>query len=75
MCQPGFNLIGRTHATCVLNKNGAAWDNYLPRCELENYCEALNPPENGQINSQKPLSKHGYPENTTLDISCFNGRI
>lgn len=75
MCQPGYNLIGQTHATCVLSDDGAAWNVHLPRCELKNYCETLNPPENGQINSVQPLSSNGYPENTTLEISCFTGSI
>ncbi len=56
LCQPGFEIIGQSHATCILNGLGATWNNPLPICKELVYCELINPPENGQIKAVNTLN-------------------
>ncbi|NXH09943.1 C4BPA protein, partial [Bucco capensis] len=47
MCKPGYRLVGKSTATCVIRDNGVAWDN-IPYCEI---IPCLPPPkiDNGHV--------------------------
>ncbi|NXP79862.1 C4BPA protein, partial [Ramphastos sulfuratus] len=66
-CNPGYRLVGKSTATCVLDGTGVSWDN-IPYCTI---IPCLPPPEteNGQVTD----GNRDFTFGTTATYSCNKG--